>query len=436
MPSDSEDLNPLSENPPRTQTRPQRSLLGSFVPTLPFTFSPWAYFEAPTLESESASKADESSRIKSHQRIEDTAAITRLAEHPFNASSFESNTAILRSVDDVYFFVNKIILSMSSTVLRDALSSNRGDGGVNPRNPPNLLVSTGQSCGRDYIVIAVPACSEVLDILLRLIYPLPIPDAVKFFPFIPEVLGCTCLDLASRILECAGLLEIQRVTDIIADNLLELCRSLCRVVDVGDRSQICVDKPNDPSCASAIALRLYALGCQHHLPCLVSAGARASLHFPAYDAHSPLPALDHISGTQLFQLQAFRRDAVKRVTSLLQIGVTDEDSDPLPSLNNELDDAVTCDSCHELKQAERKSASRWWTAFVASVTPILTTAPLSQKIYEQEFIMPLWRISLDCQSCSLRGGAGWSRLVWHLRQEINAAGWGRGFDISTVLPSE
>ncbi len=409
-----------SEEPIRTQTQLWR-LLGN----LASAFS----YPIPTSTRKSVEEGDSpkdgSSQATSISQPEDT-AITRQAEHPFNASSFTNDTIIIQSSDNIFFFALKTILSMSSPFLSDLFSKENEENAtcdVKQGQGSVPKVSLGRSSNRDFVVLAVPVDSETLDIVLRVIYPIPIPDTLKFAPFIPEVLDHTSLDLASRVLDCAHTLKIQRVTDIVADQLLEFCRSLCRKFDVSGCNTLRIDGPNDQSTASAIALHLYALGCRHRLPCLISAGMRASLHFPPYDAHSHLPAIDHISGTQLYHLQAFRRDAVTRVTSLLRLHATYKNPEPLDLANIELNDAVTCYCCHKLEQTGPVPASQWWHAFITSAVPMLAAAPMSQEIYEQEFFMPFWRVALGCESCARKDSKDWSRIVQLLRQEITKAAW-------------
>ena len=125
-------------------------------------------------------------------------------------SPFDDVTAsiVIRSCDNVDFYVFQEILKAASSFFRTMFSLPQ------PSSPPiNTSTLDDELSPEGLLIIPIPEDSETFDYILRLCYPIRASARL------------TSLSLAERVLATALKYDIDKVTELVKENLVELGRS-------------------------------------------------------------------------------------------------------------------------------------------------------------------------------------------------------------------
>lgn len=301
-------------------------------------------------------------------------------------------TVVLRSSDSVDFFVFKSILAKVSDVFRDMFDLPNAAPEVSPP-----LESDNQRHGLP--VIQVTEASSVLDIILRLCYPVENPDLSN-------------LEDIRLFLEARRKYMIEAFDRTIKDAL----------------SQIAESRP----------FSVYALASRYALEDVANDAAKEMLRFSQADIIINESELKDISGEQYYRLMQYRRDCVRRATNEPQIMWFSSMSSPYPPT------PTTSSSCRtqfhfffvsSLSPARSLWVPHWWTAYLHKALQLLKDRPRGATVISPDLLEYFFDSTGFCPDCQEEGKAALRKFSSALAKEVEKAiAQARAINLLTRIP--
>ena len=234
--------------------------------------------------------------------------------------------AILQTTDKHAFCVHRCILAAASPFFHDMFTLPQGDSSHVEKQP----------------VIPVSESSNVLDTLLRLVYPIADP-AINSFEELSLVLGA------------AIKYDFTTVVSSLRKQLIS------------------------PHFLQISPIRVYALACRYELDEEMKIASRYTLGINILDT-PPMEDLKYISGYSYHRLLNFHRQRSKAAQNLLQIPVN-----------------IKCMQCNGSAYTSHGSP-KWWFEFEKAARAELGVRPTTDIIFEMEFLFRAAR-EAGCGRC-------------------------------------
>ena len=260
---------------------------------------------------------------------------------PFDDTS--DGDVVLKSSDGVLFRVHKVILSLASPFFRDMFSL--------PQSP-----GTPQDCVGNAPIIPFTESSEIIDTLLRAVYPDEDPD----LKLVHEIEG---------VVEAAIKYDMPKCISIMRKKLI-----------LG---------------ASKEPIRVFMIACKNKLADVASATAHLSLRRPilySFELGSvvlPFSALEDITAGSLFRLIEYQRQCSKVANDAMSdLTWTREDF----TWRTKIIDAIvgSCQKCARVRLElgeETLLVVGWWYIFYQEITALVRQRPCTALILESESLM-------------------------------------------------
>jgi hypothetical protein len=288
-----------------------------------------------------------------------------------------SLTVVLRSSDNVDFFVFKSILAKVSVVFRDMFDL--------PNAAPEVsspLESDNQRHGLP--VIQVTETSSTLNIILRLCYPVENPDISN-------------LEDIRLFLEARRKYMIEAFDQTIEDAL----------------SQIAESRP----------FAVFALASRYALEDVANDAAKQMLCFSQADVLVGESALKDITGEQYHRLIQYRRDCVRRATDESQIMWFSSLSSPHPPT------PITSSSCRtqfhfffvSLSPPRSLWVPYWWTTYLRKALQLLEDRPRGGTVVSPDLLEHFFDSAEFCADCQEEGKAALRKFSSALAKEVEKA---------------
>jgi len=259
---------------------------------------------------------------------------------PFDETS--GGDVVLKSSDGILFRVYKVILSLASPFFRDMFS-------LPQIGSPLDGTGTGP-------VIPFTESSEIIDTLLRVIYPNEDPD----LKLVNEIEG---------VVEAAIKYDMPKCISVMRKKLI--------------------------LCASKEPIRVFMIACKNRLTDVASAAAHLSLRRPilySFELGSvvlPFSALEDITAGSLFRLIEYQRQCSKVASDAMSdLTWTREDF----VWRTKVNDAIV-GSCQECARAslelgeEQLHVVGWWYTFYQEIIAVVRQRPCAALILESESLM-------------------------------------------------
>lgn len=285
-------------------------------------------------------------------------------------------TVILRSSDNVDFFVLKPILAKVSLVFKDMFEL--------PDTAPEVLPLEGDNPRHGLPLIQLTENSSTLHIVLRLCYPVENPDLSD-------------LEDIRRFLEARRKYMIEVFDNTIKDALLQAAESR-------------------PSPVFALASR-YGLGD------VANVAAKRMLSLPLTDLSDKRnkSALNDITGSQYHRLLQYRRECISRATTEPQLmwfnSVSSSSSFP-PT-------PTTSSSCRAQFHFYFLSVPprilwvpHWWTSYLYKALQLLGERPRGSTVISAELLERFDEDTAFCPDCQEEGKAALKKFSAALAQEV------------------
>ena len=262
------------------------------------------------------------------------------ASSPFDEPS--DGDVILKSSDGVLFRAHKVILSLASPFFRDMFSLPQAG------SPPDGLANAP--------VIPFSESSEIIDALLRFIYPEEDPDLKP----VHEIEGAV---------EAAIKYDIPKCISALRKKLIQ--------------------------CASKEPIRVFMIACKNNLADVASAAAHLSLRRPilySFELGSvvlPFSALEDITAGSLFRLIEYQRQCSKVANDTMSdLTWTREDF----TWRTKMNDAIlgSCQRCARAPMElgeEHLQVVGWWHTFYQEIRALVRQRPCTALILESESLM-------------------------------------------------
>lgn len=296
---------------------------------------------------------------------------------PFN-DIMPGLTVVLRSSDDIDFFVIKSILAKVSVVFRDMFDLPNAAPEI-----PSPLDSDYQRHGLP--VIQLTETSSTLNIILRLCYPVENPDL-------------------SNLEDIRLFLEARRKYMVEAfDQTIK-----------GALTQIAQSRP----------FAVYALASRYALEDVANDAAKQMLSFSQADALVDDSALKDITGEQYQRLMQYRRDCVRKATNEPQIMWFSSLSSPYPPTPN------TSSSCRtqfhfffvsSLSPPRSLWVPHWWTIYLHKALQLLKDRPRGGTVVSPDLLEDFFDSTGFCPDCQEEGRAALRKFSSALAQEVEKA---------------
>lgn len=313
------------------------------------------------------------------------------AGSPFN-DIIPGLTVVLRSSDDVDFFVFKSILAKVSVVFRDMFDLPNAAPEI-----PSPLDSDNQRHGLP--VIQLTETSSTLGTILRLCYPVENPDL-------------SCLEDIRLLLEARRKYMIEAFDQTIKDALAQIAQS----------------RP----------FAVYALASRYALEDVANEAAKQMLCFSQADVLVDESALKDITGEQYHRLMQYRRDCVRKATSEPQVMWFSSLSSPYPST------PITSQSCRtqfhfffvsSLSPPRSLWVPHWWTTYLHKALQLLKDRPRGGTVISPDLLEYFFDSTGFCPECQEEGRAALRKFSSALAKEVEKAiAQARVINILTCIP--
>ena len=298
---------------------------------------------------------------------------TRDAGPPFH-DIIPGLTVILRSSDDVDFFVLKPILAKVSIVFKDMFELPN----VDPNNSP--MEFDNQRHGLP--IIQVTEESITLNIVLRLCYPVENPDL-------------TNLEDIRRFLEARRKYMIEAFDQTIKNAL----------------SRVAESQP----------FAVFALASRYALEDVANDAAKRMLCFPQADV-SDKAALKDITATQYHRLLLYRRDCVRRATTepqLMWFNSLSSSFPPAPTTS------LSCRTQFHFFFVSSPPRSlwvpHWWTTYLHKALELLKDRPRGSTVNSPDLLELFFDHTGFCSECQEEGRVALRRFSTALALEVEKA---------------
>ncbi len=285
-------------------------------------------------------------------------------------------TVVLRSSDDVDFFVFKSILAKVSVVFRDMFDlPNTTSEASSP------LESDNQRHGLP--VIQVTETSSTLDIILRLCYPVQNPNLSK-------------LKYIRLFLEARRKYMIEVFDQTIKDALAQI--------------------------AESHPFAVFALASRYSLEDVANNAAKQMLCFSQADVLADESALRDITGAQYHRLVQYRRDCVRRATTEPQIMWFNSLSSSFPPA------PITSSSCRTqfhfffVSTPPRSLwVPHWWATYLHKALQLLKDRPRGVTVISPDLLEYFFDCTGFCPDCQEEGKAALKKFSSALAKEVEKA---------------
>jgi len=295
---------------------------------------------------------------------------TRDAGPPFN-DIIPSLTVILRSSDDVDFFVLKPILAKVSTMFKDMFEL--------PNAAPDNSSMELDNQRHGLPVIEVTETSSTLNIILRLCYPVENPDLSN-------------LEDIRHFLEARRKYMIEAFDQNVKDALTRA--------------------------AESHPFAVFALASRYALEDVANDAAKRMLCFPQADVPDQA-ALKDITATQYHRLLQYRRNCVRRATTEPQIMWFNSLSSSFPPT------PITSQSCRTqfhfffVSSPPRSLwVPHWWTTYLHKALQLLKDRPRGSTVTSPGILEYFFDDAGFCEGCQEEGRAALRRFSSALAQEV------------------
>jgi len=280
-------------------------------------------------------------------------------------------TIILRSSDEVDFFVLKPILSQVSVVFRDMFEL--------PGGASENLPSESDNPRHGVPLIEVTETSSTLDILLRLCYPVEAPDISN-------------LKDIRHILEARRKYMIEAFDHTIKD-------ALSRIAELHP-------------------FAVFALASRYALEDVANVAAKQMLCFPENEALDK-SFLKDITAEQYHRLLQYRRQCVARAKTEPQLSWFNSLSSSHPPA------PTTSSSCRTqfhfffVSSPPRSLwVPHWWTAYLRQAQQLLKVRPRGRTVVSPDLLECFFDCIGLCTDCQEEGKAALKRFSSALAQEV------------------
>ena len=298
---------------------------------------------------------------------------TRDAGPPFH-DIMPGLTVILRSSDDVDFFVLKPILAKVSAVFKDMFEL--------PNAAPDNSSMEFDNQRHGLPVIEVTETSSTLNIVLRLCYPVENPDLSN-------------LEDIRHFLEARRKYMIEAFDQNIKDALTRA--------------------------AESHPFAVFALASRYALEDVANDAAKRMLCFPQAD-NPDQAALKDITATQYHRLLQYRRDCVRRATTEPQIMWFNSLSSSFPPSPTT---SLSCRTQFHFFFVSSPPRSlwvpHWWTTYLHKALQLLKNRPRGSTVTSPEILEYFFDHTGFCQECQEEGRAALRRFSSALAQEVEKA---------------
>ena len=303
-----------------------------------------------------------------------TEETTRDAGPPFH-DIIPGITVVLRSSDDVDFFVFKSILAKVSDVFRDMFDLPN----ASPESSSPLEVDNRR---HGLPVIQVTEVSSTLDIILRLCYPVENPDL-------------TNLEDIRLFLEARRKYMIEAFDETIKDALTGVAES----------------RP----------FAVFALASRYALEDVANDTAKRMLFFSQSEVLDE-SALKDITATQYHRLLQYRRDCIRQATTEPQIMWFNSLSSSYPPA------PITSSSCRIqfhfffVSSPPRSLwVPHWWTTYLHKALQLLKDRPRGGTVISTDLLNYFFDYTGFCPDCQEEGKAALKKFSSALAQEVEKA---------------
>lgn len=269
------------------------------------------------------------SRAKRTDASRSDSSLSSYCPHP--AFAVDNGDVLIQSSDSVLFGVHSCILTMASPVFRESL----------PLPPPS---ATSESIlVRQPLVLTEPA--HVLDLLLRIIYPVPTPTLDN-------------LSVLAKVLAASIEYDISVATTTLRKQLIS------------------------PSFLSSEPLRVFAIACRFGFKEEATEASNATLSMNIVDA--PLvEELRYVSAYDYHRLLSFHRTRSRAARNV--VGLRGKSC------------PARCMGCSYNDPGGQASLPRWWYSFEKRAKEELERRPLTDIIFSMRFLS-------ECEGCPSCGG--------------------------------
>ena len=296
---------------------------------------------------------------------------SKLPTHPLDEFCLPSGGIILKSSDGIEFKVHKNLLSLGSGFFETMFSLPQ------PSEPWDGHTSTPgkEDSIEEMQVIEVSEPSEVMDKLLRFIYPVPTPS----FPGVSEHGDITNEEEFVRgiapILEAAIKYDMQATVDRLSTKLLDAARKA---------------RPDGRLVHDTLATRIYVVACKCGHRDLARRAAHISLKGRVQGIF--FEDFRDLRATQYFPLVSFHDKISKAMIAAME-GMCHSPR-------------VQCYSCGSTCKTTVSTAD-WWNNWYGAATQIVQESPASEKVFTTKFCESYVYTSSG-SSCS----GGLCRQIW------------------------
>ncbi|KAI9438541.1 hypothetical protein H4582DRAFT_179141 [Lactarius indigo] len=295
---------------------------------------------------------------------------TRDAGPPFH-DIWPGLTVILRSSDNVDFFVLKPVLAKVSVVFKDMFEL--------PDTTPEVLPLDGNNQTRGLPLVELTEDSGTLHIVLRLCYPVENPDLSN-------------IEDIRRFLEACRKYMIEAFDETIKDALFRAAES----------------RP----------FSVFALASRYGLGDVANEAAKQMLSLPLTDL-SDKSALKDITGSQYHRLLQYRRECIRRATTEPQLMWFNSLSSSFPPA------PTTSSSCRAqfhfyFVSAHPRSlwVPYWWTGYLRRALLLLEDRPRGSTVTSTELLERFNEETGFCPECQEEGKAALKKFSAALAQEV------------------
>ena len=259
---------------------------------------------------------------------------------------FPDADIVFKTIDHNEFCVHSCILAAASSFFRDMFTLPQGDIEKRP-----------------IIEIPVSEPSDVLDTLLRLVYPTPDPTISSF-------------DELALVLEAAIKYDFITAVTFLRRHLI-----------------------SSPHFLQTSPIRVYAIASRYGLEEEMRIASRYTLSINMLDA-PPLEDLKHITGYSYHRLLNFHRQRSKSAQNLIKVPST-----------------IKCMQCNGSVYTLNGSP-KWWFEFEKAAKAELAMRPTTEVIFEMDFLSNVVK-EADCSRCPESVLDSW-RFLRDLKGKIDA----------------
>lgn len=306
------------------------------------------------------------------------------AASPLDDVSLPTGGVILKSSDGVEFKAYKNILALASPFFRQMLAL-----------PQPGSHESGEDNG-ELSLIEMPETGATLDILLRMIYPIVLPQ----FPGTSE--GGEIIDATELV---NGIEPV--IAAAIKYEMTPVVKDLCAMLLEGAE----ITRLDGSVINDTLALRVFVLACRNGLKAEARRAAHASLKGRVVGVF--FEELRTITAAQYFHLIQFHAKVVAAVDLVVQS--EERYGRPINEQN------IGCTVCSDLRPKHFFDFPRWWKKFVIKARPILHESPKTLRVFHSEFLKDALVDADSCDDCKKHVHGKFHRASQIIKDKIDQA---------------